>query len=171
MLNLLVTDACPPASSSNPTEMVEFLAESTDQVGGVLAVGGFDEMIVVVGFGRLLGAGGGHFEVKGLRNEANRGVREKASSLARKAFAVRSISMAGENGGQFVVESKRRLRSRNSHSRRIKGQLRGNERARLGEVGGGRWLLHERSCLIHTSLTNTHQVDRIHLHSPLTIRT
>ncbi len=40
--------------------MIEFLAQSTDQVGGVLAVGGFDEVIMVLGFRRLMGAGGGH---------------------------------------------------------------------------------------------------------------
>jgi hypothetical protein len=40
--------------------MVEFLAQSTDQIGGVLAVSGLDEVIVVMGLRRLLGAGGGH---------------------------------------------------------------------------------------------------------------
>jgi hypothetical protein len=37
--------------------MIEFLAQSTDQVGGVLAVGGFDEVIMVLGFCRLWRAG------------------------------------------------------------------------------------------------------------------
>jgi hypothetical protein len=40
--------------------MIEFLAQSTDQVGGVLAVGGFDEVIMVLGFCRLLRADAGH---------------------------------------------------------------------------------------------------------------
>jgi hypothetical protein len=59
-LKLLVTNARSPARSSNPAKVIEFLAESTDQVGGVLAIGGFDEVIMVTGVGRLLGAGGGH---------------------------------------------------------------------------------------------------------------
>jgi hypothetical protein len=40
--------------------MIEFLAQSTDQVGGVLAVGGFNEVIMAMGICRLLGASGGH---------------------------------------------------------------------------------------------------------------
>jgi hypothetical protein len=59
-LKLLVTNARSPARSSNPAEVIEFLAESTDQVGGVLAVGGFDEVIMVMGVCRLLEAGGSH---------------------------------------------------------------------------------------------------------------
>jgi hypothetical protein len=60
VLNLLVTNARSPTGSSNPAEMIEFLAQSTDQVGGVLAVGGFDEVIMVMGICRLFGTGGGH---------------------------------------------------------------------------------------------------------------
>ena len=59
-LSLLVTNTRASAGSSNPAEMVEFLAESADQVGGVLAVGRFDEMVVVMGSWLLLRVGGRH---------------------------------------------------------------------------------------------------------------
>jgi len=59
-LSLLITNTRAPAGSSNPAEMVEFLTESADQVGGVLAVGGFDEVIMVMGIWLLLRVGGSH---------------------------------------------------------------------------------------------------------------
>ena len=70
-MNILVPNACSPTSSGNPAEMIEFLAQSTDQVGGVLAVGGFDEVIMVLGFCRLWRAGVVHVGRSNLKQPAN----------------------------------------------------------------------------------------------------
>jgi hypothetical protein len=85
--------------------MIEFLAQSTDQVGGVLAVGGFDEVIMVLGFCRLLKAGGGHIGISNFQTSRT-GYLIKISR-SKGDFAVY------ENVGEFVVESQRRLRFRN----------------------------------------------------------
>jgi hypothetical protein len=104
--------------------MIEFLAQSTDQVGGVLAVGGFDEVIRVLGFCRLLRAGGGHI---GRSNFTT----SKTGALI-KIPRYKEYFMLYENVGEFVVESQR-LRFRNLQ--RIRRQEAGQKNGKAGRCG------------------------------------
>lgn len=47
--NLLIANARSSASASNPSQSPELAAELWDEVGGVLAVGGLDEVVIVIG--------------------------------------------------------------------------------------------------------------------------
>jgi hypothetical protein len=94
-LNILVPNACSPTRSGHPAEMIEFLAQGTDQVGGVLAVGGFDKVIMGLGFCRLWRAGVGHVGRSNLKKPAN-------LEILIKIPRYRGEFVLYENVGEFV---------------------------------------------------------------------
>ena len=63
-LNLLVTNARAPTGSCDPAKMIEFLTKSADQISRMLAIRGFDEIVMVMAVCRFLGAGSGHIGLK-----------------------------------------------------------------------------------------------------------
>jgi len=85
--------------------MVEFLAEGTNQICGVLTVGGFDEMIMVL-------AVCGHTARNCLELSKNRNTRFFPRN---RVVVVKSIS--NEKVGEFVVENEKKAASSSSQFR------------------------------------------------------